>query len=290
MTKPIDNSPSSASTDPDDVAFVEGRMRSIARQAPAAPSVQSVRRRARRIHGRRSAGKRILATAAAVLIIGSIVGIVRDRSATLVVVTDPAATASPLESDPDGATDALLAAVKAGETETALILLEAGVAPGTVGRFGLTPLMIASLRDDEATVRALLRYGADPSHRSDAGDAALHHAARFATAATVNSLLDGGAAIDQPNPERSGETPLMRAASRGDVEIVRLLLDRGADPNAADDRHRSVLHYTLDSANTHAVVELLASVGATWLDRDGTVVQITNRPLDQVVAELRETN
>ena len=44
-----------------------------------------------------------------------------------------------------------------------------------------------------------------------------------------------------------GEFPLSRAIERGDLEAVKLLLDRGADPNTPD-RVSAAEHYSLCAA------------------------------------------
>jgi ankyrin repeat protein len=61
---------------------------------------------------------------------------------------------------------------------------------------------------------------------------AIHDAVRKGDIQEVGKLLDSGIDIEAYN--ESGETPLMAACLSADapVELVRLLLDRGADPNA----------------------------------------------------------
>lgn len=56
-------------------------------------------------------------------------------------------------------------------------------------------------------------------------------AARSGEAATLKSLLDGGA--DHATTDEAGETALMHAAHYGHLDAVRVLLAAGADVNAA---------------------------------------------------------
>uniref|UniRef100_A0A8C2JY73 BTB (POZ) domain containing 11b n=1 Tax=Cyprinus carpio TaxID=7962 RepID=A0A8C2JY73_CYPCA len=77
---------------------------------------------------------------------------------------------------------------------------------------GMTPLMYACVRGDEAMVQMLLDAGAD-----------------------INSelLLDAGANVEgslQDGMENYTETPLQLVAAAGNFELVSLLLERGADP------------------------------------------------------------
>lgn len=94
-----------------------------------------------------------------------------------------------------------------------------------------TPLMMACLRGNIEWARRLLDSGAALNR---AGWTPLHYAASGSQTALVNLLLDRGAAIDASSPNRS--TPLMMAARYGASESAELLLARGADTKARNER------------------------------------------------------
>uniref|UniRef100_A0A3B4BJY8 BTB domain-containing protein n=1 Tax=Periophthalmus magnuspinnatus TaxID=409849 RepID=A0A3B4BJY8_9GOBI len=111
---------------------------------------------------------------------------------------------------------------------------------------GMTPLMYACVRGDEAMVQMLLDAGADinsevPStvnkHPSVYPETRQGTPLTFAVlhghVPVVQLLLDNGANVEgalQDGAENYTETPLQLAAAAGNFELVSLLLDRGADP------------------------------------------------------------
>lgn len=61
---------------------------------------------------------------------------------------------------------------------------------------------------------------------------ALHWAAAYGQFTSVQLLLANGAEVDVLGPE--GETPLLMAANGGHHDVVRLLLNEGANVNHMD--------------------------------------------------------
>lgn len=78
----------------------------------------------------------------------------------------------------------------------------------------------------------------------------------------VRALLDSGLAADTPiEYGENSETPLMKAAREGTVEIARLLLARGAKVNAQDGEKSTALEAAI-SRDQSAMVELLLTAKA----------------------------
>ena len=96
------------------------------------------------------------------------------------------------------------------------------------GPEGSTPFMYAVLYTGAATLEQLLKQGADPNKRNDANATALMWAATDLEKTRL--LLDHGADVNARSSDM--RTPLMIAARRpGNTAAVKLLLERGANPN-----------------------------------------------------------
>ncbi len=130
----------------------------------------------------------------------------------------------------DGMT-ALHWAAETGNPEIAQILVNAGAILEVTTRLGAyTPLHVAGRKGAAEVVRVLLDAGADSRAVAATGATPLHLAAGAGSAEGTKHLLDGGAEIDA----RAGDaqqTPLMFAAAADRADVVRLLMENGADPN-----------------------------------------------------------
>lgn len=102
---------------------------------------------------------------------------------------------------------------------------------------GFTALMRAAINQDKAMVRALLAVGASVNRVSNLRQNALGYAVANSNqqdgdTELIQMLLKAGADVNHQND--NGTTPLMKAAERGQKNIVRLLLEAGADPLLRD--------------------------------------------------------
>jgi len=164
-----------------------------------------------------------------------------------------------------GAMTALLYAARDGRLDTAKLLVEAKADVNQTDGNGITPLLIAIANAHFDVARFLLDHGAGVNTADWWGRTALWATVevrnldnqsgndpgvdRAAALELFTTLLDRGADVNARTKEYvpirrwlnfvndiswvdfTGQTPFLRAALAGDITVMRLLLDKGADPN-----------------------------------------------------------
>ncbi|WP_306536757.1 ankyrin repeat domain-containing protein [Geobacter sp.] len=235
-------------------------------------------------------------------------------------------------------------AIKDGQPEIAGLLIAKGAAVNAVDEEGKTPLMHACEQGDMATVKALLAKGADVNIPAKDDEAALTIAIAGKHDGIIGLLLEKGATvrtadlqaairarnvslasrlIDKGGDVTHGlltalptadldmvkllvkkgaginardyyqKTPLILEAenwSDANPEVVRHLLEHGADINAQDDKGRSALLAVAERGNT-AMASVLLEKGAdvTLKNRDGkTAWRLAAQRGDRTMMELLE--
>ncbi len=131
----------------------------------------------------------------------------------------------------------------AAEVATVQVLVAGGVELGRPSvTEGLTPLAMARERGYRTLERVLTvadghrpSPGADGHRPSPSADAALLAAAGAGDADAVALALRDGARLEVR--DGSGRTPLLLASAGDHVEVARVLVAMGADPDALDDQH-----------------------------------------------------
>jgi ankyrin repeat protein len=168
---------------------------------------------------------------------------------------------------PMGALTPLLFATRQGCTECARILVAKGANLNQADPDGVTPVISAIINGHYDTAGYLVEKGADPNLTDKTGRTALYAAVDMHTMPASNrpspkdadspmrsldlikALLAHGANVNaqlrtaQPYRTKldrgddtmltTGTTPLLRAAKGGDVTVMALLLEKGADPKLA---------------------------------------------------------
>ena len=99
-------------------------------------------------------------------------------------------------------------------------------------RAGYSALDMAVKGNHPDIVSALLRAGADPTHRNGSNYSALHEAVHYGQLETVKRFVEQE--VDLEVKDLGGTTPLSWAALCDRREIAALLLDHGAQVNGGD--------------------------------------------------------
>ena len=123
-----------------------------------------------------------------------------------------AAGADPKDAAPDGSSAVVITA-HTGQDEVAKLLLDAGADANAAGS-GYTALHIAAMRGDVPLIKILLDHGADPNARQMKG--------------SPTQRVASGHALDI---RLVGATPYMLAVHLSQLEAMKVLVGRGADPS-----------------------------------------------------------
>lgn len=122
-----------------------------------------------------------------------------------------------------------------------------------------------------------LAAGADVNGRDQFGNSPILLAATFGDVNAVNLLVSHGSKVDEPNDRQ--ETPLMWAAARGHMAIVRVLVDKGAVVKSLNKLGQSALHLA-SGGDKVEMVEYLLSKGAEVNLKS----KLDKTPLDEAMA------
>jgi uncharacterized protein len=126
-----------------------------------------------------------------------------------------------------------------------------------------SPLMLAAIKGQMDLVKQLIARDADINKP---GWTALHYAASSGQVEIMKLLLEKYAFIDAQSP--NGTTPLMMAAMYGSPQSVKLLLDEGADPLMKNQQNMTATDFAVQGQRPDAV-ELLKSAVRAKQPNDG---------------------
>jgi Ankyrin repeats (3 copies)/Ankyrin repeat len=111
------------------------------------------------------------------------------------------------------------------------LLLDHGALIDLADQEGDTALHISCTDGDVCMIETLLAYGASVHAENRRGETPLHYSVYQGNLQVVKCIVGHGANI---NKESVGGTPLFQAISKGFIEIVDYLIDKGADFDLMD--------------------------------------------------------
>lgn len=146
------------------------------------------------------------------------------------------------------------------QSEIVKLLLSKGADVDAQDEAGLTALSWAIDRHNFSIEEILIKAGAN--YDSETQTEILISACDQGDLKTVSKMISDGADINK-HSKRDGETALMRAASRGRNEIVKLLLSNGAEIDAqAEDGSTALISAVEGRGGRTATVQILVEAGA----------------------------
>ncbi|KAK8375280.1 hypothetical protein O3P69_020329 [Scylla paramamosain] len=162
-----------------------------------------------------------------------------------------------------------------GQTEVVEVLLDAGASVNSCTTDMCTPLHRASAHGHKTIVEMLLKKNAYINAQDKAGNTPLHEAARGLHTGVVKLLIDKKA--DQYKANKKNQTflqlvgqQMMSTVEAGDSEELMLWLDWGLSPDTKGNLHWSILHHACARGQINIVSLLLergASVGVVDSNR-----------------------
>ena len=150
--------------------------------------------------------------------------------------------------------------------DTVRSLLEHGADVHALDNDHATPLHVVSRSGSIKAARLLLKHGADVHALDNIHSTPLHFASRYGKAQVARLLLEHGANIhardkEDQTPQHLLLTMESRESSDLDIDTIRFFLERGADVDAVDDNHSTLLHKASYRGNVK-VAQLLVERGA----------------------------
>lgn len=141
-------------------------------------------------------------------------------------------------------------------------LLAAGVDPNSSNANRTSALTAAACNGHLAVVRALIARGALVTTSDNQGFSPLYLSCYKGHEAIVRELVNASPPPNVSQPTADGTTPLHAASLCGYAEIVRMLLDKGAEVNARNHGFHTPLGHALGAAiDTSEVQMLLEAAG-----------------------------
>uniref|UniRef100_A0A671QFJ9 Histone-lysine N-methyltransferase EHMT2-like n=1 Tax=Sinocyclocheilus anshuiensis TaxID=1608454 RepID=A0A671QFJ9_9TELE len=163
------------------------------------------------------------------------------------------------QSDSQNRRCALHAAAQRGLLEVCYLLIQAGAKVDAQDKTLRTPLLEAIVNNHVEVVKYLIQSGACVYHAEEDGSTGLHHAAKRGNLEVLMLLLSTGQ-VDLNVQDSGGWTPIIWAAEHRHIDVIRALLNRGADVTLRDKEMNVCLHWA-SFAGSAEIAELVLNAG-----------------------------
>lgn len=186
-----------------------------------------------------------------------------------------------------GIYDEILQAANQGSSEVVIDLLKRGMDVNTADADGTTLLMISARNNNLVLLDFLLKNRANTLKRNKYGDTALMLSSFAGHAEVVRKLLDAGA-----EPGNSGWAPLHYAAYSGREEILKLLVAHKAPLDARAPNGHTALMLAASLGHLGAVKILIdADADMDMADFEGrTAISLARKNKHEAVVEFLKTS
>ncbi|CAM9664666.1 unnamed protein product [Lampetra planeri] len=147
-------------------------------------------------------------------------------------------------------------AAERGHVEVLHTLVQAGGNIDACDQDQKTPLLQAAESNQLASTRYLVKAGAYVAHKDDEGATCLHLAAKKGNLEVVQYLVSTGK-VNINCQDDGGWTPIIWTAEYKHVDVVRLLLSRGADVTLRDNEENICLHWAAFAGSVDIAEEFI---------------------------------
>ena len=145
-------------------------------------------------------------------------------------------------------------AASEGDVDAVRTLLKRGLPIDSGDYDGRTTLHLAAVEGNLKVVECLIQEGANVNVKDRWGQTPLQEAVRHKHGQVVEFLSKAGARLDYEDPAAQ----LCAAASEGDIEQLKKLLDNGINPDLGDYDNRAALHLAASEGNVDVLVYLVS--------------------------------
>ena len=153
-----------------------------------------------------------------------------------------------------------------GHTDIVEYFVSIGINVNEANNKNDTPVLWAARGNHLHTARSLIKMGADLNHQNDKGSTPFYWAVRYGFEEMASLLITEGKVDINQSRKLGLVSPIVLASALGYTNIVRLLLENGADVNLSINNGFTSLHYAAGLGNLDTI-KVLIKKGAI-LDKD----------------------